>query len=475
MREAAQEPPAGAPLGSDDPVKAEPGLGDKAPQGAAHRLREEREASDRSPAVWSSGHEAPVHSAAAGSPGPPAIGGAVAEVVAGSEERRTCLWLAELASVRPGVIQRLCTRFDGMSGVVQQPRERLAEELQRGARRIRGHVSPTGAEDEEFAEAAAYRVLLAGAADGPRGHGPGASIAYVDAAYPERLRHIFDPPPALYVYGAGLPQSLLGLVTGPVVGVVGARGPSAYGREMATAIATDLARAGVVVVSGLAMGIDAMAQQAALRAARHARPATVGILGCGVDVVYPQCNARLFAGVLARGLLVSEFVWGLRPRAWRFPARNRIIAGLCDALVVVEGSEHSGALITADFMNDLNGNVLAVPGEAGRRLSAGPHKILREYGHLCESAADVLGMLHLGSAAEPSGGTVYAPGIGADAQRALALLDAGERTPDEIAAAAGVSVSAAAGLLSRLEVEGLVQMAAGGRYRLVRGRPGGRP
>jgi len=145
-------------------------------------------------------------------------------------------------------------------------------------------------------------------------------------AYPERLRRLYDPPPALYVHGAGVPESLHALNAGPVVGVVGARGPSAYGREMATSIATDLARAGVVVVSGLAMGIDAVAQQAALRAARHGRPATVGVLGCGVDVVYPRCNARLFAGVLARGLLLSEFVWGLRARAWRFPARNRVIA-----------------------------------------------------------------------------------------------------------------------------------------------------
>ena len=403
--------------------------------------------------------------------------GIAAGTGADPEEQRTCLWLAELASVRPGVVQRLCTRFDGMSEVIRQPRERLAEELQRGTRRTREHASSAGGEGDEEAraEAAAYQTLLAGAAQGPRGHGPGISIAYVDAAYPERLRHLFDPPPALYVHGAGLSQSLLGLVAGPVVGVVGARGPSAYGCEMATAIATDLARAGVVVVSGLAMGIDAVAQRAAVQAARHTRPATVGVLGCGVDVVYPRCNARLFAAVLACGLLVSEFVWGLRPRAWRFPARNRIIAGLCDALVVVEGSERSGALITADFMNELNGNVLAVPGEAGRRLSAGPHKILREYGHLCESAADVLGMLHLGTAVESPGGTVYAPGIGADAQRALALLDAGERTADDIAAADGVSVSVAAGLLSRLEVEGFVQMSAGGRYRLVRGRPARRP
>jgi DNA processing protein len=375
--------------------------------------------------------------------------------------------------VRPGIVQKLCTRFDDMTGVVRQPRERLAEELQRGARQPheRG-PSGGGEEDEEDrAEAATYKALLAGAARGPRGHGPGVSIAYVDAAYPERLRHLYDPPPALYVCGAGLPDSLLDLAVGPVVGVVGARGPSAYGREMAVAIATDLARAGVVVVSGLAMGIDAVAQQAAVRAARHARAATVGVLGCGVDVVYPRCNARLFAAVLARGLLVSEFVWGLRARAWRFPARNRIIAGLCDALVVVEGSERSGALITADFMNELNGNVLAVPGEAGRRLSAGPHKILREYGHLCESAADVLGMLHMRPAADPSERPVHVPGVGAEAQRALALLDAGERTPDEIAAAAGAPVSAAAGLLSRLELEGLVQMSAGGRYRLVRGHP----
>ena len=289
-----------------------------------------------------------------------------------AEQRRTCLWLAEIASVRPGTVQRLCRRFGDFAAVISQPRERLAEELQRH-RRVRPRYGADGEEaDEDRAEAAACEALLAAAAHGPRGQGPGVAITYIEAAYPERLRRLYDPPPALYVQGAGAPESLHSLGAGPVVGVVGARGPSAYGREMATAIAADLARAGVVVVSGLAMGIDAVAQQAALRAARHGRPATVGVLGCGVDVVYPRCNARLFAGVLARGLLLSEFVWGLPARAWRFPARNRVIAGLCDALVVVEGSERSGALITADFMNDLDGNVLAVPGEAGRRALGGP-------------------------------------------------------------------------------------------------------
>ena len=391
-----------------------------------------------------------------------------------AEQRRTCLWLAEVASVRPGALQRLCGRFDGMSDVIAQPRQRLAQELQR-RRRTRAEESACGEEAEDRAEAAAYEALLGAAADGPLGRGPGLAVAYIDAAYPERLRRLYDPPPALYVHGAGVPESLHALNAGPVVGVVGARGPSAYGREMATSIATDLARAGVVVVSGLAMGIDAVAQQAALRAARHGRPATVGVLGCGVDVVYPRCNARLFAGVLARGLLLSEFVWGLRARAWRFPARNRVIAGLCDALVVVEGSERSGALITAGFMNDLNGNVLAVPGEAGRVLSAGPHKILKDYAHLCESAADVLQIIGIA----PAGGPWQAPppgtsGAGAEVQQMLAMLDAGERTPDELAAAAGVPAAAAANLVSVLELEGLVQPSAGGRYRLVRGRPPGR-
>jgi DNA processing protein len=424
------------------------------------------------------------HESLAGSPaehesfvGCEGLAHAAADAAAEAEQRRTCLWLAELASVRPGVVQRLCTRFDGLPGVIEQPRERLAEELQRGRRRARAQDTAGGEQDEDLAEAAAYEALLAAAAQGPRGRGPGTAITYVDAVYPEHLRRLHDPPPALYVHGAGLPESLQAFGAGPVVGVVGTRGPSAYGREMATAIATDLARAGVVVVSGLAMGIDAVAQQAALRAARHARPATVGVLGCGIDVVYPRCNARLFAGVLARGLLISEFVWGLRARAWRFPARNRVIAGLCDALVVVEGAERSGALITADFMNELNGNVLAVPGEAGRRLSAGPHKILREqYGHLCESAADVFDLLGISPADRLLGPSVEAlgAGAGAGADRALALLEAGECTADELAAAAGVPVAAAAGLLSRLELEGLVQLAAGGRYRLVRGRPSGR-
>ena len=131
----------------------------------------------------------------------------------------------------------------------------------------------------------------------------------------------------------------------PVVAVVGARRPSPYGLEIATGIAADLARLGAVIVSGMALGIDAAAQAEALRvAAGSEAPATVGVLGCGADVVYPRANAGLFTAVERRGLLLSEFWWGVPARAWRFPARNRVIAGISDAVVIVEGSERSGSL-----------------------------------------------------------------------------------------------------------------------------------
>lgn len=280
------------------------------------------------------------------------------------------------------------------------------------------------------------------------------------------------PPPALFIAGQGGPASLAALAAVPVVGVVGTRKPSPYGGEMAAAIGADLAKAGVVVVSGLAMGIDAIAQEAALGSAGAHMVATVGVLGCGADVVYPRCNDHLFAAVRRRGLLVSEFVWGLPARGWRFPARNRVIAGLCDALVVVEGSENSGALITADFMTELNGNVLAVPGEAGRRLSAGPHKLLRTCAALCESAADVLAELGLAAPAVPPPAGPWADGreLPAGVALLLAALDAGELGANELAAAAGESAAAASSLLAWLEVEGLVRPCPGGRFRLIRGR-----
>ena len=132
-------------------------------------------------------------------------------------------------------------------------------------------------------------------------------------------------------------------VDAPLVAVVGTRRPSPYGLDMARGIAGGLARAGLIVVSGMALGVDAAAQKAAVDAGVALDPVTVAVLGCGADVVYPRSNANLYARIVRSGLVVSEFAWGLPARAWRFPARNRVMAALGRAVVLVEGAERSGA------------------------------------------------------------------------------------------------------------------------------------
>jgi DNA processing protein len=263
-----------------------------------------------------------------------------------------------------------------------------------------------------------------------------------------------------------------------VVAIVGARSPSPYGGEMTRLIARDLTDAGVLVISGMALGIDAIAQTEAVAAASRRGPgldaaaddgpcSTVAVLGCGIDITYPRENARLADRIARTGLLLSEFPGQVPARPWRFPCRNRVIAGLARAVVVVEGSERSGSLLTAAFAADLGRDVLAVPGEAGRRLSAGPHKLLRRGAHLCESAGDVLEAIGLRQAAW-SRKRAAGPAVTGPLGRVLSELDSGERTVDELAAALRGGAAEVAALLAGLEVDGLVARAESGRYRLCR-------
>ena len=295
------------------------------------------------------------------------------------------------------------------------------------------------------------------------------SITYVDEGYPPLLADLFDPPPALFVVGARAAGDLAPLARLPLVAVVGTRAPSRYGREMAGAVARGLAQAGVCVVSGLALGIDALVHRAALATTSAPLP-TVAVLGCGADVVYPRTNARLYDEVARRGLIVSEYPWGTPTRPWRFPARNRIIAGLSRAVVVVEGAADSGALFTAEYALDAGRPVFAVPGEAGRRLSAAPHGLLRAGAHVCESAADVLSVLGLEAGGPAWSGPPAAmiPEGDALCVALLRALDDGETSVDALVARLGAAAPSVTAALSLLEVEGLVT-ATGGRYRLVRG------
>lgn len=240
-----------------------------------------------------------------------------------------------------------------------------------------------------------------------------------DAGYPERLTKVPDPPPALFVDGT-LPETL---PEAPAVALVGSRKASPSGLDAARRLGRALGERGVCVVSGLALGIDAAAHEGALEAGGP----TVGVLGCGIDVVYPRSNRRLFGRVRESGALVSEYHLGEAPLAWRFPARNRIIAGLCGAVVVVEAAEKSGALITARHALDAGGDVWAVPGPLGLSECRGSNRLLADGAGCVWDVAEFVEAI----APEPEGGAALEEASLDDA------LPAG-LPPGEAAALAGV-------------------------------------
>jgi DNA processing protein len=255
---------------------------------------------------------------------------------------------------------------------------------------------------------------------------------------PPLLSAIYDPPPRLYVRG-GADEHVLAR---PAVAVVGARACSAYGGQVARRLACDLAAGGLVVVSGLARGVDGEAHRGSL----DAGGLTVAVLGCGIDRDYPAAHAELARRIRDRGLVVSEYEPGVEPAPWRFPARNRIIAGLCAATVVVEARERSGALITADLALEEGRDVLAVPGEITSALSRGTNALLQLGATPCTSAQDVLELFGIDEQ------THAAAPVGETAAAVLAVLPA---AADDVVRATGLDAQAVAVALAELELAGL--------------------
>jgi len=268
-----------------------------------------------------------------------------------------------------------------------------------------------------------------------------------DVGYPALLAAIHDPPPQLFVRGHGEPATL----ARAAVAVVGARACSAYGRSVARSLSRELAAAGLVVVSGMARGIDGEAHRGALEAGGP----TVAVLGCGVDRDYPAAHAELARRICEHGLIVSEYEPGVEPAPWRFPARNRIIAGLCSATVIVEARERSGALITADFALEEGRDVLAVPGEITSSLSAGTNALLRLGAGPVTCAGDVLELFDLAPV------SMSRSDLGPTAQAVLELVGGGPLSADEIARAAGIEPAPLSAALMELELAGRVTLADG--------------
>jgi DNA processing protein len=278
-------------------------------------------------------------------------------------------------------------------------------------------------------------------------------LARSDDAYPPLLRAIHDPPPGLFLRGPVEAE----LLARPAVAVVGARACSAYGRQVARGLGRDLAAAGLVVVSGLARGVDAEAHRGALESAG----VTVAVLGCGIDRDYPAAHRELARQVAEAGLVVSEYAPGVDPAPWRFPARNRIVAGLCAATVVVEARERSGALITADFALEEGREVFAVPGEITSSLSAGSNALLRLGATPLTRVEDVFESYGI---AAPTAAAVV---VGAEAEVVLARVRGAAAGADELARATGLDAKHLAVLLTELELAGAV-VEEDGVYRAAR-------
>ncbi len=292
-------------------------------------------------------------------------------------------------------------------------------------------------------------------------------VARHDDEYPAQLRAVPEMPDSLYVCGALAREDAL------AVAVVGSRLATAYGAGVAEELAAALAARGVTVVSGLARGIDTAAHRGALRAGGR----TIAVLGSGVDVIYPSENRRLAARIEASGAVLSQFAPGTPPLAHHFPLRNRVIAGLALAVVVVEAAERSGALITARLAAELGREVMAVPGRANSLASRGAHALIRDGAALVESWEDVVAGLPA-RWRECVMTTVPGPvarvnrlaaardigGHGEDEESVLNVVGDEPMTMDDVIEKSGLSSGRASALLLALELDGRIRRIEGERF-----------
>ena len=286
-------------------------------------------------------------------------------------------------------------------------------------------------------------------------------INFESPLYPSLLRQIADPPPVLYIHGNAELLNRLSLA------IVGSRASTSYGRRVATHIASEVCRAGLCVVSGLAYGVDVHAHEGALAAGGD----TVGVLGCGLDVVYPFQNRKTYDKIRKHGVLVSEYPLGTRPDSFRFPARNRIIAGMSAGVLVVEAAKKSGSLITAQMALDSGREVFAVPGQVDSVKSAGAHWLLQQGAKLVQSVDDILEELPnvkpLGSVGTTNSGAAIPSNLTKEEQSLLDILDVYPIAREEFFAKCTMPVEKISEILLLLELEDLVEILPGDMLRRV--------
>jgi len=365
-------------------------------------------------------------------------------------------WLA--LSLTPGLASRLSARllrrFDSPEGVF---RASLAE-LE--ACNLPGSVAQAVFKKEAFkrAEKELAAVLrIAGCR----------LLNWTEPEYPQSLLQIYDPPVMLYVRGD--PQ-ILNL---PSISIVGTRKPTLYGTQLAQRLGRDLAARGLVIVSGMARGIDAIGHQGAMAANGRA----IGVLGTGIDICYPKENKKLYEKVLERGAIIGEFPLGTHPAPENFPVRNRIVAGMPLGVVVVEGAQYSGSLITARLAMEFGREVFGVPGNVTQPASFAPNQLIKQGAKLVAGAEDVIEELPtpvraaLVQAEQPEAeqrNLLLAASLNTSEKKLYELLSAEEpRHIDDIVERSGLNSSEVLATLFDLEMKGIIRQLPGKQFSKV--------
>jgi len=281
-------------------------------------------------------------------------------------------------------------------------------------------------------------------------------VTLLDEEYPPLLKEISDPPPYLYLKGK-IPASAMSIA------VVGSRRASDYGISVTNRLSRELAEQGVTIVSGLAMGVDAAAHRGALQSSGS----TVGVLGCGIDLIYPAENRQLYREMEDKAAIVSEFAPGTQPDAPNFPRRNRIISGMSRGVLVVEAAERSGSLITARFALEQGREVFAVPGNINFRASRGTNSLIKEGAKLVENVADILGELPPEGVNLPQWARKQQFNLSPEEEKITALLAEKPLQIDELTVRSGLTVPAVSAMLLRLELQGAVMQIPGKIFSLA--------
>ena len=298
-------------------------------------------------------------------------------------------------------------------------------------------------------------------------------VQFIDAKsdlFPAWLKEIYDPPLGFYLRGQLQAKQRM-------VGIIGTRRASFYGLKVAKQLASELAQRGFCIVSGLARGIDTAAHQGAVEVGGR----TAAILGCGVDIVYPPENVKLYRQIIESGAIISELPFNTPPTRNTFPMRNRLVAGMCEAVIVVESDARGGSMITANLAADYGRQVLAVPGQITQATSRGCHQLIRDGAVLVSSVEDVLeelisqptqlnfdDALPVAKDSDDGSSTVDYSKLGPDEQAILKAMNCGEPLhQDQIADATGLPIAKVTALLLMLELQKHIGKRADGRFEVA--------